>query len=137
MPYSQNFVGYPVNSYTGAPSLYPSYFNQAAQSQSAAPAQNVQAPFEGVIWVQGEAGARAYPVQAGRMAVLMDSEDSMFYMKAVDIYGMPQPLRKFRFSEITGEQKNLPPVQASQSPEYITKDEFERILNEKLDELTK
>lgn len=95
-------------------------------------------------WVQGEIGARAYPVGANCMGVLLDSEDTTcFYLKTVDNFGMPAPLRKFRFKE-----ENLQNGQYLQSgqpnPEqgmYVTKDELEKMVNEritaKLEELTK
>lgn len=51
------------------------------------------------IWVQGEAGAKAYIVPAGRTVWLMDSENPVFYIKSTDVNGMPQPLRTFDFTE--------------------------------------
>lgn len=95
-------------------------------------------------WVQGEIGARAYPVGANCMGVLLDSEDTTcFYLKTVDNFGMPAPLRKFRFKE-----ENLQNGQYLQSGQqnpdqgmYVTKDELEKMVNEritaKLEELTK
>jgi hypothetical protein len=125
-PYGQSYWGgYPMVSTT--PATIP------VQQASASPQSN------DIIWVQGEVGARAYPVPAGRMAVLMDSEDSCFYIKAVDAYGMPQPLRKFRFQEETSNQKALPQASQAAMPtqDYITREEFEKRLSERLDELTK
>ena len=52
-----------------------------------------------IIWVQGEAGAKAYPVQPGCSVVLMDSENPYFYIKMADASGMPLPLRVFEYSE--------------------------------------
>lgn len=118
-------------------------FNVPQQSQqyqqSQAPAPQMQQT-DGVRWVQGEAGAKASPVAPGHMAVLMDSEDSVFYMKAVDPYGIPQPLRKFRFTEevIEEPRKNLPQNSTQMDPSnYITKEEFDQKLKEKLEELMK
>ena len=109
------------------------YYQQAPQPVMG-PQVSTQPQTDGITWVQGEVGARAYPVAPGKMAVLMDSEDSVFYIKAVDNYGMPQPLRKFRFTEEIADQKNLPQAsQQSDMSNYITREELEK----RLDELTK
>ena len=131
-PYQMNSGN---NNYFGQP--YYGNYQAAPQSMAApAPIQNQN----GVNWVQGEVGARAYPLAPGQMAVLMDSEDSVFYIKAVDQYGMPQPLKKFRFTEETmaqQSQKNLPQQQDMSNNNYMTRDEFEKRLQEKLDEITR
>lgn len=64
---------------------------QAAYPQPQPPAQQ-SSP---IIWVQGEEGAKAYMVAAGNSVLLMDSENSTFYIKSTDASGMPQPLRVF------------------------------------------
>jgi hypothetical protein len=118
------------------------YTNWYAQPQQMQPMQQpvVQQQSNGpqpnaVAWVQGEVGARAYPVAINQMMILMDSEDSCFYIKVVDAYGIPQPLRKFRFQE-EPISNNKGPVNGN-SDMYVTKEEFERKLNEKLEELTR
>lgn len=59
-----------------------------------APQQN------GINWVQGIAGAKAFMVAPGQTAFLMDSEGQTFYMKSADQSGMPT-LRVFDFQERT------------------------------------
>ena len=63
-------------------------------------------------------------VAAGNSVLLMDSENSTFYIKATDASGMPQPLRVFDYSERTASQKH--PAQTAQKPkeEYVTRQEF-------------
>lgn len=130
MAYYNPYYG---NSYT-QPNMIGQYYPQPAQPMMPAAQPQTQGQSDGIIWVQGEVGARAYPVQPGKIAVLMDSEDSYFYIKTVDIYGMPQPLRKFRFTEVTDEQKSLPAnSQQMDTSNFITREELER----RLDELTK
>ena len=51
-------------------------------------AQTAQAT-PSIIWVQGEEGAKAYMVAAGNSVLLMDSENSAFYIKSTDASGMP------------------------------------------------
>ena len=97
------------------------------QNQMVPQQQNQSA---GITWVQGEAGAKAYPVAAGSSVLLMDSENECFYIKSTDVSGMPLPLRSFSFKEIVG-QTNSSPVEKSFDPnEYVTKSELERRLNE-------
>lgn len=90
---------------------YPSYYNPQnypqAQQQS------------GIVWVQGEAGAKSYLVGAGQSVLLMDSETSKFYIKTTDASGMPLPLRVFDYKELTQ-------APATQS-EFVTRSEFEEL----------
>lgn len=77
----------------------------------------------GINWVQGEAGARSVPVPAGQKLILMDSESNVFYVKSSDSYGMPLPLRTFKYEEITNSNSEL-----NQSSDYITRKEFEQVI---------
>lgn len=101
----------------GYPAYNNSYANQAyqermAQIQSnyqqalpqAAPQQpaQVQAPAtinQGLLWVQGEAGAKAYLMAPNTTVLLMDSENERFYIKSTDGAGMPN-LRVFEYQEM-------------------------------------
>lgn len=75
-------------------------------------AQTAQAT-PSIIWVQGEEGAKAYMVAAGNSVLLMDSENSAFYIKSTDASGMPLPLRVFDYKERTTATK-MPPQTAQQ-----------------------
>lgn len=90
----------------------------------------------GIVWVQGEAGAKAYPVQPGNSILLMDSESEVFYIKSTDASGVPLPLRIFAYNEIVQSQ----PVQQSapqtnETCKYVTIDEFEE-LKRQIEQLT-
>ena len=89
---------------------YPTYYQPQMVQQ---PQQN-----SGIVWVQGEAGAKSYLVGAGQSVLLMDAEGSCFYIKSTDASGMPMPLRVFDYKERT-----------TQGPatkvEYVTRDEFD------------
>lgn len=67
--------------------------------------------------------------------LLMDSENSTFYIKTVDSSGMPQPLRIFDYTERTAATKQ--PVQAAQAPDndFVTRAEFDA-LSARFDALT-
>ena len=56
-----------------------------------------------VVWVQGEAGANAYPVGRGQTVMLMDANpnSNMFYLKSADAYsGRPLPLEKYHYTRV-------------------------------------
>lgn len=59
---------FPVN-------YYPNYQNQYQQN--------------GIIWVQGEAGAKSYLVAPNTTVQLWDSESQTIYLKSADSSGMP------------------------------------------------
>lgn len=84
--------------------------------------QTVNQQNNGIVWVQGLEGAKAYPVGAGNNVLLMDSEASVFYIKSTDQSGMPQPLRVFDYSERS--------TQPANNGDYVTKEEFEKKIAE-------
>ena len=43
----------------------------------------------GIIWVQGEAGAKSYLVAPGTTVQLWDSENQTIYLKSADASGLP------------------------------------------------
>lgn len=107
------------------------YFgNQQMPLQASQMASNAQqGQSANLIWVQGENAAKAYPVASGQSVLLMDSEDSIMYIKSTDQSGMPQPLRIFEYKEKT--QSHNSPVMASKpSEEYVSRKEFEAFRND-------
>ena len=90
-------------------------------------------PTNGITWVQGIEGAKAFQMMPNSNAVLMDSEnDGRFYIKVSDNVGMCN-LRTFSYEEIT--DTPTPQVDMSQ---YVTKDELnvliQNLLGDKNDE---
>ena len=96
---------------------YPNYYPQAYQ-----PPQ----PSHDIIWVQGEAAARAYLTPAGRSVLLMDSESNTFYLKSTDASGMPQPLRIFDYTERT--TQNGVETKEVDTSQFVTREELEERL---------
>lgn len=101
---------------------------QAQQYQSTMQAgNNPPQTNQGLLWVQGEAGAKSYLVAPNTTVLLMDSEGSRFYLKSTDNAGMPS-LRVFEYSEVT---QNAP--QSAQSvpnnldDKYVTREEYSRL----------
>lgn len=81
----------------------------------------------GITWVQGIEGAKAFQIAPSSNTVMLDSEnDGIFYIKVSDNVGMCT-LRIFKFTEITEQQP------AKLNPdEYVKKSELEEILNKML-----
>lgn len=123
----------------GFPQGYSYYQNQAppmqlVQAQMPSVQNNISD--NGIIWVQGEAGAKAYPVQANGSALLMDSEQSVFYIKTVDMSGMPNALRIFDYTERGSQTKTQSPlVTAEDSSKYEELEKQITDLNKKIKEL--
>lgn len=95
------------NPYTQPYSYQPQMMSNTSmqQNQYAQPQQQMPSS-SSITWVQGEVGARAYPVAAGSSVMLMDSDDKYFYIKSADNMGMPS-LHKYYYSEVVEEQPRL------------------------------
>lgn len=127
--------------YMGAMPDYLSYYRNQPQMQPQPQMQSTAQPQQnagdgnGLKWVQGEAGAKSYPVAPGCTVMLMDSESNVFYLKTVDASGMPLPLRVFDYNERTANSAAAqnPSAQAPNGfdpDNYITRQEFEAKMEE-------
>lgn len=67
--------------------------------------QQMQQVNQGILWVQGEAGAKSYLVAPNTSVLLMDSENSNFYIKTTDAAGMLEQFQQFR-KEMEGRNPN-------------------------------
>ena len=90
----------------------------------------------GLIWVQGESGAKSFLVAPNTTVMLMDSEGSRFYLKSADASGMPLPLRTFEYAEVSQNGSNLvtnAPVSDFNVDlsNYVTFDQLNEILENK------
>ena len=83
--------------------------------------QNVN---QGILWVQGEAGAKSYLVAPNTSVLLMDSDESAFYLKSADSSGMPS-LRTFKYIETTNQPKENLKSNNSEDSDFVPKKEFE------------
>lgn len=93
----------------------------------------------GIIWVQGEAAAKSYPVAPNATVQLWDSEAQTIYLKSADASGMPS------MKVIDYTIRDAQPTQnASFSPQTnnVSRDEFKALydrvdaLRDELDNLT-
>jgi len=124
-----NYYGGYQQSYCPPGGAMPDMLNQYKHLYQPAPQTPQQQGGSGLLWVQGETGAKSFLVAPGQSALLMDSESMRFYLKSADASGMPMPLRVFEYSEVTGQA----PAASDPAPDmglYVTRDEFERRLSE-------
>lgn len=145
MPYNSYFpVGYQPMQY------YPQYNyapqqGQAQNVQSTAPVQPSQAAqpmTSGIIWVQGEAGAKSYLVAPNTTVQLWDSERQTIYIKSADASGMPS-IKTLDYTIREIPQSNVSLAPSGDSAAFATKDELEviskqiEVLRSDLDGLSK
>lgn len=134
MPAYGNY--YPATYQSPIQAQYPQQYSQQSVPQQMQYPQTQVMPQQastGITWVSGEIGARAYPSPApGQSVLLMDSEDKIFYIRATDASGMPMPLRKFSYTEEVSTQHSYDSPQHIDTSQFITRDELEQMLNERL-----
>lgn len=65
---------------------FPTGYQPMYYSQQNQPTQQIS---NGITWVSGEAGAKAYLVAPNTTVTLWDSEDKVIYLKSADATGMP------------------------------------------------
>lgn len=75
-------------SYNAYQPYFPQYYNPQYQQPQPQPQQQAQVS-NGIIWVQGEAGAKSYMVAPNNTVQLWDSESQTIYLKSADASGMP------------------------------------------------
>lgn len=122
------------NSYPSYPQIYPQY--PQYQNPLSQPQQNQQQA-SSLIWVQGEAGAKAYMVAPNTTVQLWDSESQVIYLKSADASGMPS----IKILDYSIRDANKTPSQGTQPPQnvdYATHEELanlEKKILEKLKEV--
>lgn len=93
----------------------PYYQNNAYQMQ-----QNVPQQQSGIIWVQGEAAAKSYPVAPNTSVALWDSEANVIYIKSADASGMPS----MKIVDYTMRDINARRAEMSPQSDFVTKDDL-------------
>lgn len=114
MAYPYFYNGWNPNGQIQMPIQSPQVPPVASQSQQTA---------NDINWVQGEADAKSRPVAAGHSVILMDTEESVMYIKTVDQSGMPQPLRVFDYKERVNHSK-ASDIAKQPAPDVVTREEF-------------
>lgn len=117
-------MAYNPTYYPSAYSMAPDNFRMPQMPYQPMPV-NPQPDPAPVNWVQGEAGAKAFIVKPGSSVIMMDSEGDFFYMKMVDMSGMPS-LRKFKYEEI-GNQQISSSSGITNHNDYVSRMEFDEL----------
>lgn len=109
---------YPMNYYP----MQPNAFQGVGSVGNIAPnAQN-----SSIIWVSGEAGAKAYMVAPNTTVQLWDSEQNIIYIKSADASGMPSiKILDYTIRDNTPKTPNL-----AVNSDFVTKDELQAVVNE-------
>jgi len=123
MPYNSYFpVGYQPMQY-----YQPTYTQPQQMQQPTQQTQPVNQPMtSGIIWVQGEAGAKSYLVAPNTTVQLWDSEKQTIYIKSADASGMPS-IKTLDYTIRDVPQNGVSFAQNPASEAFATKDELESI----------
>ena len=113
------------NSYFPIGGYLPQYmYTQSPQIGSTAASNNQG----GIIWVQGEVGAKSYAVAPNTTVQLWDSESQVIYLKSADASGMPS----MKILDYTIRDNTSKPVIAKEQStnNYVTQSEFDAFKQE-------
>ena len=111
--------------------------NYQVQPQAYQPQTQPQQQNSPMVWVQGEAGAKAYVLPNGTTLPLWDSEAQVIYIKSVDGNGRPS------MTILDYTDRNAPAETEASSVEYVTKEQMDQLngqfaeINEKLNSMSK
>ena len=110
------------NSYTGfTPSPY--YFQNVPTQRSVV--QNQNNTFQ---WVQGQAGAEAYPVAPGASVILMDSNAPVIYYKSADQSGRYLPMKTYDLVERTEPVQGPNEAPSIDTSTFVKRDEIDSLV---------
>ena len=137
VPYQNNW------GYSGVgQQMYPQYQQSAMAQQPQI--QQTQSEY-GLIWVDGEVGAKAYQIPAGLPAnqpiALWDTNDTVIYLKSTNPMGMPNPLQKAHYrleggnsgertQGFSGDEKQPSEIDTSM---FVKKEDMERMKQDLMD----
>lgn len=98
-------------------------------------------PTSDMIWIMGEAGAKAYPVAPGNTVTLWDRDAQVIYIKSADSTGLPS-MRVLEWTERSGQ--NSPEKHVCQcGKEFVKISDFEALredflaLSKRVEEINK
>ena len=117
----------------GFPATYqPMYYQPQYQTVQPSYVQQNQQPQQsnGIIWVQGEAGAKSYLVAPNTTVQLWDSETQRIFLKSADASGMPS-MKVLEYTIRDQTPANAPVAastpQATNPTDYATRAEIEAL----------
>lgn len=110
---------------------YPQY-SQIPQNQPNSSPQQAN----GIIWVQGEGGAKSYLVAPNTTVQLWDSESQVIYLKSADSMGMPS-MRVLDYTIRDSEKTHVQAQSLSFADDFKALKERVELLSRRMKELTK
>ncbi len=113
-------------------------FQQPIPTPQVMPQQQMQQQPQnvgGLIWVQGEAGAKSYLVAPNTTVQLWDSENPVIYLKSADVSGMPS-MKILDYTIREGEKPQNTPLKNDPN-NYATKEELNAFRSEILQTIEK
>ena len=128
-PYGQ-LNPYFNNPYASMQNNQQSYQQQQPQMQNPQPTMQMQSNIE---YVNGIEGAKAFILPPNTQKLLLDSDNSFFYIKTTDTQGKPT-VKRFKYVDVDAEQNT--PKQDKPQEDYVTLQQFTDLL-QNFDELKK
>ena len=114
--------GFPM-SYPQYPQQYPQQYQQPIPTPQQQIQQQQPVQQGSLIWVSGEAGAKAYLVAPNTTVQLWDSEANCVYLKSADATGMPSmKILDYTIRNAQNDVKKTP--LENETKEYATKDDM-------------
>ena len=107
----------------GFPMNYQPYY-QTPNYQQTPQQQQIQG--NGIVWVSGEAGAKAYLVAPNASVPLWDSEANVIYIKTADASGMPS----MKILDYTVRDNGDMRAKTADKTDFATKDDILHIQHE-------
>lgn len=105
-------------------SQYQLQMPQPPQMPNIAPISPIHNQTNDIIWVQGEAGAKAYLIAPNNTVTLWDSESPTIYLKTADANGVPS-MRVLDFTERTANAPKTPVDHTCKcGDKFVPKDDF-------------
>lgn len=103
----------------------PYYQQQTQPMMQAQPVMQTPTTHTGIVWVQGEAGAKSYLVAPNTTVQLWDSEAQVIYLKSADASGMPS-IKTLDYTIRDNQQAQAIP----QVVDTISREEFDSLKNQ-------
>lgn len=125
-PYGQTLRG----NYGNERDFYSQQMNAQQQQNMYAPQQQPMQMQSNIEYVNGIEGAKAFILPPNTQKLLLDSDNSFFYIKTTDMQGKPT-VKRFRYIDVDAEQQAQPQKQEPQQPQplYVTIQQYQEVLD--------
>jgi len=90
--------------------------------------QNQNTQLNTFQWVQGQAGAEAYPVAPGASVILMDSNAPVIYYKSADQSGRYLPMKTYDLVERTEPVQGPNEASSIDTSAFVKRDEIDSLV---------